>query len=330
MGANGSGKTSVLEALQVLTLTRGFRPDRELVQRGADYFALNAAFDSGLTWQCGYLEGKGKRILIDRQPLARLADHIGTLPVVSIRPEDFRLLEGGGTERRAWLNSLLAQSDHTYLEALIRYDRALKQRNELLQQHGKGRTVHDTQLEPYDNILAETTPILCHKRRAFLQTFLPAFLHTYQAVAQLPETATLLWDNPTEHPDKMIEELQNRRSTDRMAGRTTLGPHREDLNFLLEGVPVRHYGSQGQRKTFLLALKLAELRYQAAHSGKTPILLLDDVCDRLDAGRTAALFGFLHENQLGQVALTDTSRTRLEAAAEHAGLSGLVLHSLGS
>lgn len=333
VGRNGVGKTAVLEALHCLAFTRGFRPDRELVQRGAAYVQVVGRLAPGYAYQTltyAFVPERGKRLLYDQLPAARLADHLGRIPVVAVLPDDTRLVQGSGTDRRAWLDGLLAQQDAHYLAALTRYQRALEQRNALLAQ-AEGHAPDPALLAHYDGVLAEATGPIVTLRRAFLAAFSPQFHTAYRAIAQTDETPGLAWvdavDDPS--PAAVAEALAHAQRADRAAGRTTWGLHREDMTLLLGGLPVRSHGSQGQRKTYLLALKLAQYAYLHAALATAPLLLLDDVCDRLDEQRIGALFAYLATHVTGQTVVTDTSEPRIRAAVAATGLPEPHVQRLG-
>jgi DNA replication and repair protein RecF len=317
-GPNGSGKTNLLEALHFLCLTKGFHPDRDAVRQGDRFFNLNASGQWGgqpHSLRCHYQPGVGKRILLDGQPLARLSQHIGQLPVVVVLPDDTDLIRGGGSLRRRWLDGAISQTDPHYLEALLHYERALKQRNSLLEAFREQGVADPAALEPWDYQLARHGPYLQTGRRAFVAAFSPIFLQMHTHICGGREAVALDYApaDTIATEDDMLALLHARQRADLAAGRTTAGPHREDLHFLLEGHALRSRGSQGQQKSFVLALRLALAPFLQQQTGRPPILLLDDLFDKLDPHRTRAIASLLAQHP-GQVFISHPDAPRLQAA----------------
>lgn len=319
-GPNGAGKTNLLEAAHALALTRGFHPDKELVQHGAAYYSVSATLwpkeatevlPNDLT--LSYVPGRPKKMLYDGQALAKLSEHVGRLPVVSVLPEDTQLIGGPAADRRAWLDALLAQADVDYLAALTTYQHALKQRNALLRAAGENHHLDEVQLEIWDHQLVVPAVVLQQKRKALLGALQPDFAAAHAAIVQAD--APLLTYQPNVPPDSdLLTELTRARRRDLALGRTTAGPHRDDLGFELDGHPLRPFGSQGQRKTFVTALKMAQAAYLTRLRGRPPLLLLDDLFDKLDHARVGRLTAYLHQHFTGQVLVTDTDTQRLQTA----------------
>jgi DNA replication and repair protein RecF len=243
--------------------------------------------------------------------------HLGRIPLTAVLPSDTELILGGGTERRAWLDALISQFNADYLNALIAYEKALTQRNALLQSFLEHHTFDAQQLEPWTLQLAEKGSLIARGRLQFLADFSPQFISFYQKMIAEGETPRLqyqtAWDpNQELTPEYFLAFLQQNIARDCASGRTQAGIHRDDLIFLLNERSVRYYGSQGQQKTFVTALQLAQYDFLQKQTGKTPILLLDDVFDKLDEYRVKHIVHRLTLDTGGQVFLTDTSLARLK------------------
>lgn len=325
-GPNGAGKTNLLEAIRVLALTRGFHKDRDLILHDADYYALKAGWQHDAQEQTlvvSFDKSRGKKLLLNQQPETRLSDHIGRIPLVALLPDDTVVIKQGGQIRRSWLDMLISQSDKAYLTALIQYNKALKQRNALLKQLADGSIPSISVLEPWDIQLAEYAPTIIRKRADFLRDFQPVFDVQHKAIVET-DSPEIVYQPAIDSvdADEVVKHLAHKRLHDLKTGYTTVGPHRDRLQLLLDGHPVRHFGSQGQQKTFLMALKLAQSKRLYELSGQPPILLLDDIYDKLDDNRMRQISGLLKADHVGQVFITDTSLERLQH-----NLAGLQLPS---
>lgn len=326
-GPNGTGKTSVLEAVHYLCMARGFAPDRDVLQHGESFFMVEGQLQyvnelnmaAMQTLQCNYLEGRGKKVLVDGTPLPRLADHIGRIPVVAVLPNDTDLIREGAAERRRWMDALLSQQSHDYLQALIAYDKALEQRNAVLQNGLQQGRAHPDDVRLWDAHLAHHGMLIQATRGEFMEAFGALFHQVYAYLSQSAETPGLAYQpavalNTTEGWNR---QLSTALPADLAAGRTTTGTHKDDWLFTLQGRALKNYGSQGQHKTYVLALKLAQHAYLHAATGRDPILLLDDIFERLDAHRSRQLFGWLAAEERGtscQVLVTDTTDERTRRA----------------
>ena len=326
-GPNGSGKTNFLEAVYYLSYTKGFHTDKSAVQHGEQFFMIEAAVrGENLDFQrlgCAFVPGKGKKILRDQHPLPRLSDHVGALPLVCVLPKDAELITASGQARRNWVNYLLSQFDAEYFAELLRYEKALKQRNALLQTFLEGGYFQAEALEPWTAQLAKSGHVVAEKRKHFAAAFQPVFEEFYRLIAEDKEAPLIQYRSGFR--DKTEQEwraaLDEQTFKDRAAGRTTAGAHRDDFRFMNDGYAVRYFGSQGQQKTFVAALKFAQYRFMKTKTGQTPVLLLDDVFDKLDDRRVGRIAGLLGEELTGQVFVTDTSAQRLREVFknEHIG-----------
>lgn len=311
-GPNGVGKTNILEALHTLALTRGFVADKHMLQHGADHYFVSGRWyqTSGTTYtvSVGWAPRKKKSLLVNGQTLPRLADHIGQIPVVAITPEDLELVQDGHAARRRWLDQTLSQASGAYLQAAQLYRRALDQRNTLLQLAAE-QPVPPADFEPWEYQLVQQASIIVRTRQAFISAFRPTFEAIHAELSTENETPSLVFDSslpPDELPEasKWLRRYADGRKRDLAAGRTLLGPHRDGLDILLRGHSIRQTGSQGQLKTSLLALRLAQYTYLREQLQCPPLLLLDDLFERLDAQRSTALARFVASLQ-SQTYITD-------------------------
>ena len=253
----------------------------------------------------------------NRKEYDRLADHVGRYPVVMITPYDGQLVLDGSEVRRRFLDGLIAQFDRGYLDSLIRYNRALAQRNVLLKQGGM--SLQRSAVEPWDEALVQHGGHVHTVRAAFMQELIPLLVEHYAGITSGPEQVGLAYRSSlSEHA--LRDQLDRNWDKDRQAGHTTAGVHRDDLLFTLNDQPLKRMGSQGQQKTYLISLKLAQFDLTATRSGVRPILLLDDIFDKIDPQRMRHLLTLLSGHRFGQVVITDTDASRM-----HKALDGLDL-----
>lgn len=330
-GPNGAGKTNILEAIHYLCLTKSFlaSSDTYVLQKGADFFEVRGQFEGDQRPQVqvrvAYVPNEGKRIFVNGAPLERLADIVGQVPVVVFSPDDQAITAGGPDERRRLLNNILSQDRPVYLDDLLKYRRALRQRNELLSQQ-RGRRPNpamDAALAAWDAEILTLGSRVVHRRLRFLATFAQhlrdAYRHIdaafetpglrYQSIGSLPRDADLATVEA-----RYAEQMEAARSREREQGRTLLGPHRDEIIFTFDDMEVRRYASQGQHRTFGMALKLAQYFYLQERLEERPILLLDDVFGNFDPERAADFLNLLQSDSVGQSIITATQR---EPFAEH-------------
>lgn len=299
-GPNGAGKTNVLEAIHYCCLGKSFvtSNDQYALRRGASFFEAEAAFSfeqrSDATVRLTYVHGEGKRLTINGAPVERLADAVGRFPVVVISPDDHRLTDGAPEERRRLVDTILCQESSAYLDHLVRYRRALRQRNELLAR-SRGAPSNVPLLEAWDEELVRHGARITLRRLEFFSRFDAFVGEAWRLIERQAEQPTIRYRAfaPTLEADEpaisqaMRDLLRERSATDRERGMTHTGPHRDELIFKLDDLEVRRYASHGQHRTFVLALKLAQFFYLKERLGETPLFLLDDVFDNLDPGRIA-------------------------------------------
>ncbi|MBG8554528.1 DNA replication/repair protein RecF [Hymenobacter guriensis] len=319
VGDNGSGKTNLLDAIHYLSLTKSAFTvaDAQSIKQGEELFVVKGRFQASAeakpeTIQCSLRLGQKKAVTHDKQAYERVSDHIGRYPVVLISPYDTDLIRQGSEERRKYFDSLISQLDHEYLEALIRYTHALKQRNSLLKLAADRQAGYDRDyLLVLDEQLAPLGEQLVRRRQEFLTEFEPVFQRHYEQLADSREQVTLTYKSELPGADFLkLLRLQERR--DLTLQRTTLGPHKDDFTFLMDELPVKSYGSQGQQKSFAIALKLAQFEVLALHKQHKPLLLLDDIFDRLDEKRITRLMQLVANHTFGQIFLTDTHLERTD------------------
>ncbi|MCC6458956.1 MAG: DNA replication/repair protein RecF [Saprospiraceae bacterium] len=317
VGLNGMGKTNLLDAVHVLCLTRSHRnlPDRNLVRHGESFFRLEGVFEQAGERQkiVAKLQlGQRKEVERNGAPFTRLTDFIGLFPVVMIAPDDVSLVQEGSEERRRFLDATLSQIYPDYLQYLLLYNGLLKQRNALLKTFAEQRRFDAALLEALDRQMPAPAQALTERRAAFAQAFVPLFQEMYAAIAGSQEQVSVAYESDSLEGD-FAALLAAQLDKDRVLERTAVGPHRDDLGLALDGRPIKKFASQGQLKSFLLALRLAQYELLRREKGVAPLLLLDDIFDKLDEQRVRQLVGLLIGRDFGQIFITDTQRSRIEA-----------------
>lgn len=322
VGSNGMGKSNLLEAIHYLSFGRCSRSlsDSETVRHGQSQMLLRGHYASGeeedsprLDISIGWSEGKRKQLRRNGKDCRRLSEHIGSVPVVLSDPSDLQLITGSAEERRRLFDNVISQADNTYLQQLMRYNEALRQRNSLLR---AGMT--DALLtESVERQMASAAATVMATRRKWCEDMGEPFARFYSLIAPEGEKASIAYSPST--GDLTLEEaLERSRQRDVVLGHTTVGPHRDDLALSLDGYNVRRTGSQGQMKSFTLALKLAVFEYLAERSSTTPLLLLDDIFDKLDTSRVERIVATVTSpgRRFGQIFITDTNRKHIDSILE--------------
>jgi len=324
-GSNGAGKTNILEAVHYICLSKSFltNVERYVLRRGETFFEIEGKFEGTLrrkvTIRIAFAAREGKRVFVNGAPLDRLADIVGIVPVVVFAPGDQSLTFGGPEERRRFLNSMLSQARPAHLEDLIIYRRALKQRNEYLSIH-RGRRVDESLMAPMNAVLAHVGGRIIALRSAFLKNFGEELERAWKQLGEAIEKPAIQYQGPVhekhrasaeEAQEALLSQLVTTTSRDVDLGRTTVGPHRDELIFNLDGQDVRRFASTGQHRSFAIALKLAQYHYLDSHLEEKPILLLDDIFDSLDPGRTRVILEWLRDASTGQSLLTAADAERL-------------------
>ena len=316
LGLNGVGKTNFLDAVYYLSFCHGVSgsPDSQLITHGEDFFMLEGDYDLSVVQHevisCVMKRGRKKHFKRNGKDYRRLSQHIGLIPLILISPSDISLVLGGGEERRKFMDVAISQYDHTYLNALMYYNKALQQRNILL----KGEAEPDeTLMDVLENEMARQGNILFGKRNDFIQRLIPVFQEIYQDVSNQQETVSLRYVSHASEGN-LLDILHSGRSRDRAVGYSLHGAHRDDLEMLMDGYPLKREGSPGQLKSFVLSLKLAQfdfLRQKSDHA--MPLLLLDDIFDKLDTFRVERIVRLVSGRHFGQIFITDTNRDHLDS-----------------
>lgn len=323
-GNNGVGKTNLLDAIHYLCFTRSYfsRSDANNTQQGTNGFRLEGHFilnDRPEKAVCVLRENGKKEFSVNDQLYDRFSQHIGRYPCVVIAPDDALLITGGSEERRKFLDALLSQLDAGYLQHLIAYTRILQQRNSLLKSFAETGNKNPALLDVLDEQLVRPGNYIFDKRKEFLVSFLPAVKHVYQEIANQPEDITLYYES--ELLQSSFEELlRAARQKDYFAQRTTAGIHRDDIEINMGSQLFKSIASQGQRKSLLFALKLAEMDVLRKEKNFPPLLLLDDVFEKLDEERITNLLGKVCIENEGQVFITDTNEERLRTHLQQIGV----------
>lgn len=324
-GNNGAGKTNLLDAIHYLSLCKScFNPiDSQSIKAGTEFFMVQGVFEKDERREVisvGLKRNQKKQFKRNKKEYIRLADHIGLFPLVMITPNDISIIIEGSEERRKFIDNVISQTDPYYLDELILYNRNLLARNTLLKQIAETGKYDPALLEIYDDQLVLSGTRIFQKRQAFLQVFTEIFNRHYQFLTDSAEQVELVYDSPLIGND--FQELLKRSvERDRTLQRSTVGIHKDDLIFTIHGMPLKKFGSQGQQKSFLIALKLAQYSYLYQQKGFKPLLLLDDIFDKLDDNRTRKLMQMVSEKDFGQIFITDTSRHRIQSIFDEINVS---------
>jgi DNA replication and repair protein RecF len=316
VGKNGSGKTNVLDAVHYLSLCKSFlnQIDSQNVKWDHPFFVVQGEFvteDDTHPVYCGVKKGQKKKFRRKGNEYERLADHIGLFPSVMISPYDRNLISEGSEIRRKFIDSIIAQLNKPYLEKLMRYNKVLAQRNAVLKNAQKSGFFDRESIEVWDVQLVDLGKLIYQTRVDFLKEFVPYFLEYYHFISDSKETVEVEYKSEL-HDNEFMDLLNQSRQKDSFLGYTSKGVHRDDLNFLLNGHPVKKYGSQGQQKSFLIALKLAQFDFMKSKVKNKPIVLLDDIFDKLDHSRVKKLMELVADHRFGQVFVTDTDEERIK------------------
>lgn len=317
IGDNAAGKTNLLDAIYYLSFCKSYfnAVDSQNIRHNEDYFSILGKYEVNNSHadsvHCVQKRNQKKSFRLNKKEYERLADHIGLYPLVMISPYDRDLINEGSEVRRRFIDNVISQSDKVYLDNLINYNKALAQRNTLLRQFSERRYFDTASLEIWNDQLVGYADLIFPKRRQFLDDYIPIFSRYFSTVSGGNEQVDILYDSQLTG-NTMGDLLTNSLDKDRILKYTTAGIHKDDLEFVIQGYPVKKFGSQGQQKSFVIALKLAQYEHIKALKGYKPIMLLDDVFDKLDDKRVEQLIKLTAENTFGQVFITDTQRTRIE------------------
>jgi len=318
VGKNGMGKTNLLDAIHYLSMTRSAlnSVDQQNISHGEKYFAINSELQFGDkqgTVNCYFEQGKKKIFKVDGKEVDKLSDHIGKVPSVLITPDDTEIIKEGSEIRRKFFDSVLAQHDRQYLEQLMNMQRLLKQRNSFLKNNDGKLNINRKLLSVYDETLLPVFRSIAEKRASFTEEFAPYFEQNYHYIFSGEESPKIKYS--TKVLDKNFQQqYQEVFQKDILLQRTNLGAHKDDYVFKLNDRPIKKFGSQGQQKSFIIALKLAEYDYLKSLKGFEPLLLLDDIFDKLDDERIEHLVSLLSDQQrFKQIFITDAREERSKA-----------------
>lgn len=317
-GSNGSGKTNLLDAIYYLCITKSYFAATEFqnIRHGESWFALRGEIEAdGVKHviKCRAEKDKRKDFFFDERRYEKLSDHVGKFPVVFSTPNDAELIYGGSEERRRFLDLMLSQTNHAYLENLQEYNRLLLQRNAVLKQFADKGNFNAALLEAYDSKMVKPATYLFEQRKIAVEEIMPHVSKTCLYLSGGREDMSLSYESDLRHSD-MWRLLTSNTERDRVLRRTSAGIHRDDLVFMMNGHVIRKFASQGQQKSFLIALKLGLFRWLQEKKRTAPFLLLDDIFDKLDSERSTLLLDLLAHDGFGQIFLTDTQTERLKTA----------------
>lgn len=316
VGNNGVGKTNILDAIHYLSLTKSFfnNIDSANIKHSEDYFIIQGSFirnEEEDAIFCSFQKQKQKILKRNGKEYQRISDHVGKYPVVMISPADSALVIEGSEERRKFLNKIISQYNTSYLDAILKYNKALQQRNRLLKDFRVLGRFDGEMLDVWDSQLVNYGKYAFIEREILVNELIPVFQEYYSFVSQGKEVVKLDYRSHLKEGD-FGEALANSLSKDRILEYTTVGIHKDDLILEMNDYPVKTLGSQGQQKSYLVALKLAKFDYIKRKAGFSPILLLDDVFDKFDADRVEQIIRLVGNHRFGQIFITDTHQDRLQ------------------
>lgn len=316
VGSNGVGKTNVLDAVHYMALTKSYLnySDSQNINFDSDFFSIEGSFKKDENEDlifCAVQNSKGKILKRNSKTYERISEHIGQYPLVMISPYDSDLIKDGSDTRRRFVDNIISQSNKDYLQNLMRYNRVLVQRNSLLKYFAQNHTFDAVSLEIYDEELHTAGTEIHRERSNFIHEFLPIFQRYYHFISQGNEKVNIIYQSQLN--DASFQNLlKDNINKDRAAQYSTQGIHKDDLSFEILHYPIKKFGSQGQQKSYLIALKLAQLELMKQTLGVTPLLLLDDIFDKLDETRVEQLIKLVNEERFGQIFITDTHPERTE------------------
>lgn len=314
LGNNGEGKTNLLDAIYYLSFCKSYTNpvDSQNINHQEDYFVLNGEYERNESKEviyCGLQRKRAKQFKRNKKKYSKLSEHIGLLPLVMVSPIDSKLVLDGSEERRKYIDGVISQFDKQYLGTLIAYNKVLSQRNIYLKQ-GFSQFFDEELMAVWDEQLNTLAEEIFIKREGFVKELIPVFQKYYSFISGDREEVLLEYQSDMRE-GKLIYQLSAVRQKDLALGFTTKGIHKDDLKFKLEDYPIKRLGSQGQQKTYLTALKFAQYEFISKRSGNTPILLLDDIFDKLDSHRVEKIVELVSGDDFGQIFITDTNREHL-------------------
>ena len=316
VGNNGVGKTNVLDAIYYLSFAKSyFNPVAiQNIKHNQEFFMIQGEYlldEKTDTVVCSLKRGNKKVLKRNGKVYEKFSDHIGHLPLVIISPADRDLIIEGSDIRRKFIDNVISQSDKDYLQLILKYNKVLAQRNSLLKYFAANRTFDALNLKVYDEQLKTYGTVIFEKRTAFLNAFIPIFRSRYQSISNSKEVVDMFYKSQLKEGN-ILELLDKNLERDRVLQYTSVGIHKDDLIFEIDGYPIKKFGSQGQQKSYLIALKLAQFDFIKSKSNVKPILLLDDIFDKLDDLRVEQLINLVNKDHFGQLFISDTHEERTE------------------
>ena len=317
VGLNGMGKTNLLDAIYFICTSKSKFSilDKQIIRHGADFFRIEGIFERNeetVKIVSKYRNGGKKIFERDNLPYRKLAEHIGQFPVVFIAPDDTQLVTGASEERRRLIDQTISQLDQKYLGYLLIYEKVLKQRNSLLKRVDVSNAEKIKLLTIYDHQMEVPATYLHEKRATFTLELWESFRQINSVLSNDQESPFIQYESPL-HQMEFLKLMERNRNKDLILQRSSTGPHRDDLVFSLMNQPIKKFGSQGQLKTFVISLKLAQYEVIRSAQKEKPLLLLDDIFDKLDRNRVSKLISFLGNQKIGQVFITDTDEKRVDS-----------------
>ena len=317
VGLNGAGKTNILDSIYYLSFCKSFfsSVDKQNIRHDQDFFSIHGTYSfddkENESVSCVQKRDSKKSFKFNKKEYDRLSDHIGKFPLVMISPYDRDLINDGSELRRKFIDGVISQFDPQYLNALLKYNRALLQRNMQLRQFADSRHFDRALLQLWDDQLCGCATEIHKKRHTFLEEFHPIFQHYYEVVSGGREQVEVTYSSKLDQKP-LSQLLEESLQQDSYSCYTNVGIHKDDLEFCLDGHPLKKFGSQGQQKSFVVSIRLAQFEYNYQKIGYKPILLLDDIFDKLDDQRVKKLVRLVGDNHFGQVFITDTQQQRIE------------------
>ena len=316
VGDNGVGKTNVLDSIYHLAMTKSYfnSVTSQSINHKAEFMVIEGNFKKGNKSEkiiSSLKKGQRKTFKRNGKIYKKFSDHIGLIPVVMISPYDRDLIQEGSSNRRKFIDNVISQNNKTSLSHIISYQKILYQRNALLKYFKKNNNFDINILKVYDDQLYELSSPIYKIRIDFFKNFVPVFINRYNSISQNKEKVDISYDSQLNH-ESLDYLLKNSIEKDRIVQYTSCGIHKDDLIFEIDNFPIKKYGSQGQQKSFLIALKLAQFDYLKTKSNSSPILLLDDIFDKLDNKRVKELIKLVNDDEFGQLFISDTDYNRTE------------------
>ncbi|MBC7524286.1 MAG: DNA replication/repair protein RecF [Flavobacterium sp.] len=316
VGKNGVGKTNVLDAIYHLANGKSyFNPLAvQNIKHNQDFFVIEGEFEKASRNEqivSSFKKGQKKILKRNGKAYEKFSDHIGLIPLVIISPADSDLITEGSETRRKFVDNVISQLDPSYLQQIIQYGKIISQRNALLKYFALNHVFETDMLQIYNEQLHVLGQLIFEKRKNFIADFLPIFIKHHQAITNSNESVALIYESHLFENDT-VTLLVNNINKDRALQYTSVGIHKDDLSFQIDSFPIKKFGSQGQQKSFLIALKLAQFEFVKKQSGERPILLFDDIFDKLDEDRVEKIVAMVNQDQFGQLFISDTHPERTE------------------